>query len=69
MTFRMKPEYNRKGRASASAGSGATDKEKLHLSEVGPSGHTPLFLKKENQGKGNPHGPRDNNNIQQYSPS
>ena len=24
MTFRMKPEYDRKGRASASAGSGAT---------------------------------------------
>ena len=40
MTFQKKPEYDRKGRASASAGSGATvirlptDKERLHLSEV-----------------------------------
>ena len=59
MTFQVKPKYARKGRASASAGSGATiirlltDKEKLHLSEVqvGPSGHPP-FLQKENQGEG-----------------
>ena len=60
MTFRMKLEYDRTGRVSAHAGSGATiirlptDKERLHLSEaqVGPLGHTPLFLKRENQGEG-----------------
>ena len=50
MTFRMKPEYDRKGSASASAGSVATiivrlptDKGKLHQSEFqkGTPGHTP----------------------------
>ena len=54
MTFRIKPEYDRRGRASARTGSRATiirlptDKERLHLSEVqvGPPGHTPLFKKK-----------------------
>ena len=51
----MKAEYDRKGRASANAGPGATiirlstDKEKLHLSEVqvGPPGHPPFFTKGE----------------------
>ena len=53
----MKPEYDRKGRASASAGSGVTiirlptDKEKtssVFKSRTEP----PFFLQKENQGEG-----------------
>ena len=53
----MKPEYDRKGRASASAGSRATiirlptDKEK-NSSVLSPGHNPPPFLQKENQGEG-----------------
>ena len=51
MIFRIMPEFDRQGRASARTGSGGTiirfptDKEMIHLPEVwvGPSGHPPFF--------------------------
>ena len=68
MAFRIMPEFDRNGRASARTGSRATVirlpkmKKRLHPSEVwvGTPGHTPPFLlKRENQGEGDV-GPRAN---------
>ena len=52
MTFRMKPEYDRKGRVSASAGSGATIIRLVNDKELGFTclksrwvlQHTPLLF-------------------------